>query len=227
MHPLDNVIWHALGTRQAHLGERRDGVRRFLPDVSLLGGMEESTPEHYESLQSLLRAGERLGLFLDSPSPALPQFDTAISVPLLEMVCETEPSKQCTSLAIEPLTSKDVAEMLALTALTLPGPFGPRTHEMGDYFGLRENGKLIAMSGERLKIPGYTEISAVCTHPEHLGKGYARALITLLMERISARGETAFLHVRADNARAIALYESLGFRNRVILQYVVLEKRAA
>ena len=89
--------------------------------------------------------------------------------------------------------------MLELTALTKPGPFGTRTHELGTYIGLREEGKLVAMAGERLKVPGYTEISAVCTHPEHNGKGYAGLLMTEIMRRIRERGETAFLHVRQDN----------------------------
>src|ERR1700675_601744 len=88
-----------------------------------------------------------------------------------------------------PLTQADVPEMLALTKLTKPGPFAARTREMGDYFGIRKEGVLVAMAGERLRVPGFTEISAVCTHPEHLGQGYARRLVTLLLERIHARGE--------------------------------------
>jgi len=114
--------------------------------------------------------------------------------------------------------------MLALTALTKPGPFGTRTHELGTYIGLREEGKLVAMAGERLKVPGYTEISAVCTHPEHNGKGYAGLLMTEIMHRIRDRGETAFLHVRQDNARAITLYERLGFQARKLLHFAVLRR---
>jgi predicted GNAT family acetyltransferase len=104
--------------------------------------------------------------------------------------------------------------MIELTALTKPGPFSTRTHELGTYFGIREGGKLVAMAGERLKVPGYTEVSAVCTHPEHTGKGYARVLMIEVMRGIRQRGETPFLHVRQDNERAIALYERLGFIKR-------------
>ena len=112
------------------------------------------------------------------------------------------------------LGNDDSAEMIELTALTKPGPFSTRTHELGAYFGIREGSKLVAMAGERLKVPGYTEVSAVCTHPDHNGKGYARVLMIEVMRVIRERGETPFLHVRQDNERAIALYERLGFIKR-------------
>jgi predicted GNAT family acetyltransferase len=114
--------------------------------------------------------------------------------------------------------------MMELTALTKPGPFGRRTHELGTYLGIRRDGKLIAMAGERMKIPGYTEVSAVCTHPRHTGHGYARILMTEIMRRILGRGETPFLHVREDNTRAIELYRRLGFSERARLHLAVLRK---
>ena len=101
--------------------------------------------------------------------------------------------------------------MVELAMLTKPGPFGTRTQDLGTYLGIRSEGKLVAMAGERLKVPGYTEISAVCTHPDHTGKGYAGILMTEVMGGIRDRGEISFLHVRCDNTRAIALYERLGF----------------
>jgi predicted GNAT family acetyltransferase len=124
------------------------------------------------------------------------------------------------------LTQADVPEMLALTELTKPGPFGSRTHEMGDYFGICRTGVLAAMAGERLRMPGYTEISAVCTRPEHLGKGYASALIEMLAKRICIRGEVPFLHVRSTNVRAIQVYERLGFRKRASFHYVYCTNKA-
>jgi predicted GNAT family acetyltransferase len=114
--------------------------------------------------------------------------------------------------------------MIELTALTKPGPFGKRTHELGTYLGIRRDGKLVAMAGERLKVPGHTEVSAVCTHPDHTGHGYARILMSEVMRRIRVRGERPFLHVREDNVRAIALYERLGFEARVKLHLAVLRK---
>jgi predicted GNAT family acetyltransferase len=126
--------------------------------------------------------------------------------------------------ALEKLGAGDSEEMIALTALTKPGPFNNRTHELGTYLGIRCNGRLVAMAGERLKVPGYTEVSAVCTHPEHVGRGYARVLMTEVMRSICERGEKSFLHVREDNVGAIGLYEKLGFRRRARVHLAVLRK---
>ena len=225
MHPLDNVIWQALNTRQAPLARRNGSAAVFQTEISILGGLAEPTDQAYRSLASLLDAEERVGLFLESDPRARMGWKIVSSVPLLQMVCEnTEPGKTCDEPAIEPLGEPDVPEMMALTELTKPGPFGRRTREMGDYFGIRVQGKLVAMAGERLRIPGHTEISAVCTHPDYLGQGYATALIGMLMVRIDQRGETAFLHVRPENKRAVELYERLGFKKRVLLRYAILQK---
>jgi ribosomal protein S18 acetylase RimI-like enzyme len=226
MHALDNVIWQALNTSQAHLGKRHKQAGKFFKDVNLLGGFAAPTPENYELMSALLDPGERVGLFLEQPAQPPPGWRIVVALPLLEMVCEdggVPPQGEKGSL-IAPLTEADVPEMLALTRLTKPGPFAQRTREMGDYFGIRVNGELVAMTGERLRIPGYTEVSAVCTHPDHLGRGYATMLITLLIERIRSRGEKPFLHVRGDNQRAIALYERLGFRKRPPLHYAIVDK---
>jgi predicted GNAT family acetyltransferase len=126
--------------------------------------------------------------------------------------------------AILELGQQDSAEMVELATLTKPGPFASRTHELGTYLGIRRDGKLVAMAGERLKLPGHTEVSAVCTHPEHTGHGYAGILMTEVMRRIVARGETPLLHVREDNVRAIGLYERLGFRTRVRLYLALLRR---
>ena len=110
-----------------------------------------------------------------------------------------------------PLTETHVEEMIQLVRLTKPGPFGTKTISFGSYFGIFKNGKLVAMTGQRLHVENYTEISAVCTHPHHLGKGYASVLLQHQLQVILQNGEQAFLHVRSDNERAIALYERLGF----------------
>jgi predicted GNAT family acetyltransferase len=112
-------------------------------------------------------------------------------------------------------------EMLALTQ---PGPFGTRTRELGTYVGIHESGNLVAMAGERLRVPGYTEVSAVCTHPDRSGHGYAALLMQTVIEGIRARKEIPFLHVRADNHRAVSLYETLGFTPRMVLRLVVVRK---
>ena len=225
MHPLDNVIWQALNSSQAHLGRSHKQACKFRKDVNLLGGLSEISQESYDSMAFLLEPDERVGLFLEVP-PQPPMGWTVVAhVPLLQMLCENDAAPSPSNNApVVQLNEADVPDMLALTKLTKPGPFAKRTREMGDYFGIHVNGELVAMAGERLRVPGFTEISAVCTHPDHLGHGYATTLMTLLMERIQKRGERAFLHSRADNARAIALYERLGFRMRPPLHYAILSK---
>jgi predicted GNAT family acetyltransferase len=233
MHPLDNIIWKALTTRQAEFAESFDQARRFVPQVSPLAAFREPTPEGYESLAGLVGTGETIGLFLEAPYQPQPGWSFVAGAPMPEMVCDSGllPADSLGRLSphngepeILELGDADSPDMMALTALTKPGPFGKRTHELGTYLGIRLNGKLVAMTGERLKIPGYTEVSAVCTHPEHTGHGYARILMAEVMRRICGRGETPVLHVRGDNVRAIELYERLGFRQRVLLHFAVLRK---
>jgi predicted GNAT family acetyltransferase len=226
MHPLDNIIWKALTTRQAEFAESFKQARRFTAEVSPLAAFSEPTAEGYESLAGLVDTEQTIGLFLESPYQPQPGWSFLAGAPMPEMVCEGNgvPSSSSYDSKIVELSAADVPEMLALTALTKPGPFHKRTHELGTYLGIRREGKLVAMAGERLKVPGYTEVSAVCTHPEHTGHGYARTLMIEVMQRILERGETPLLHVRQDNVRAIALYERLGFRLRVLLHFAVLRK---
>src|SRR6266567_6198253 len=120
----------------------------------------------------------------------------------------------------------DVPAMMELTELTKPGPFSARTHELGTFFGIRLGNQLAAMAGERMKLDGYTEITAVCTHPSFRGRGYAQALLGAVSRMIMARGETPFLHVFSDNAPAIALYHRMGLRIRCRLYVTVLGNRS-
>lgn len=223
MHPLDNVIWQALTTRQAQFAEGTGPVRRFQREVTSLTAFEKPDDAGYSALADLVGPHGTAALFLPAPYEARDGWSVVGGAPLLEMVCENGHSSE-PALEIVELGPQDSAEMVALAALTKPGPFGARTHELGTYLGIRQGGKLISMAGERLQVPGYTEVSAVCTHPDHLGQGYAGILMTELMKRIRSRGETPFLHVREDNVRAVGLYEKLGFRNRVTVHYVVLRK---
>jgi len=226
-HPLENVIWQALTTRQTRFAETCGQARRFMREVTLLSAFPEPSDEGYSSLAELVGPDGTAALFLDHPYQTRQGWEVVATAPLLQMVCENgSTSATLKDLAIEitELGAPDSTEMIELTSLTKPGPFGRRTHELGNYFGIRRNGKLAAMSGERLKVPGYTEVSAVCTHPEHTGKGYAAVLMSEVMQRIRDRGETPFLHVRGDNDRAIALYERLGFRTRKRGHFAVLRK---
>jgi len=228
MHPLDNVIWTALTTRQTVFAESHAQARRFVPEVTSLAGFSAPTAEGYESLGGLLNSRGTIALFLDEPYQPRAGWDLVSGLPLWQMTCEngngsaSAPSDSGTDLL--ELSAADSPEMIELTALTKPGPFNKRTHELGTYLGIRKSGKLVAMAGERLKVPGHTEVSAVCTHPEHTGHGYARILMTEVMRQIRSRGETPFLHVREDNARAIEIYHRLGFKRRLVSHLAVLRK---
>lgn len=229
MHVLDNVIWQALTTRDAQFAESFEEARRFVREVGPLGAFCEYGPQGFASLAGLVGSGGTVGLFLDDPYEARAGWEFVAGAPLLQMVCDngSTPAQLDSSKdmpALVELGTQDSPEMIELTAMTKPGPFGPRTHELGTYLGIRSRGRLVAMAGERLKVPGHTEVSAVCTHPEHTGKGYAAILMVEVMHRIRERGETPFLHVRADNGRAIEIYKRLGFRERKPGHFAVLRK---
>jgi ribosomal protein S18 acetylase RimI-like enzyme len=232
MHALDNVIWQALTTRHTQFAEIFGQARRFVREVTLLAAFEENNAEGYAALAGLVGAGGTAALFLDGEYRDRNGWELMVGTRLLQMVCEngggqpvgSDPSPGIAPSQIVRLGVQDSPEMVKLAALTKPGPFGSRTHEMGTYVGIRRDGKLIAMAGERLKVPGYTEVSAVCTHPDHTGKGYARLLMTEVMRGIRDHGEIPFLHVRGDNTRAIELYERLGFRTRTMPHLAVLRK---
>ena len=224
MHPLENVIWQALTTRQAHFAESCDNARRFVQQVTSLCAFDQPNHEGYASLARLAGSGGTAAVFLDQPYETRAGWEYVAGAPLLQMVCQNGHGSRSSAASptIVELGASDSREMQELTALTKPGPFGPRTHELGYYVGIRDGGKLVAMAGERMKVPGYTEVSAVCTHPDHLGKGYAATLMAEVMRSIRERGEKPFLHVRSDNARAIAIYERLGFQKRWEGHYAVL-----
>jgi len=231
VHPLDNPIWEALTTSQAHLAKTGKLARRFPNDVTSLGGFAEPVQDAYDSLAAILDDVNATGLVFGSPQRPPAGWTVITGAPLLQMIHENgkmaaASASQSAPRKILELTHADAPEMVTLAQLTKPGPFGLRTRELGTYLGIRHKGRLVAMAGERLRVLGFTEVSAVCTHPDHLGRGHAAALMATLMERIQGQGEVPFLHVREDNTRAIALYERLGFRKRVLLHFAVVQKPA-
>ena len=224
MHPLDNPIWTALTTRQSGFAAGSGVARSFQNEVTSLSGFERADDSGYDALATILGTTRATGVFLDSPYEARDGWEFIAGAPLIQMVASHDESAPAVKIAAEivELGPADSPAMIELTALTKPGPFGKRTHELGGYVGIRDGERLVAMAGERLKVEGFTEVSAVCTHPDYLGRGYAGALMQHVMRGIRARGETPFLHSRADNARAIALYERLGFRVRQRGHFAVL-----
>ncbi|UJR83438.1 GNAT family N-acetyltransferase [Sandaracinus amylolyticus] len=218
---LDNPIWSALTTEQAHLAMRHGDAARFPPAITTLAGVRDD-----EALRALARSlsdGELVGVFADG-TLALPRALSEIDgAPLLQMIHEGPTPERSSD--IDVLSPRDVPSMVALAERTRPGPFGPRTVELGTFLGVRDGeGRLLAMAGQRLRLPGMIEISVVCTDPAHAGRGLAARLMSEQLARIHHAGASAFLHVRADNARAIALYERLGFRPRRRFRYVVLRR---
>jgi ribosomal protein S18 acetylase RimI-like enzyme len=225
---LDRIIWQALTTRQTEFSEAFGEARRFVPEVGPLAAFVGADEKGYESLARLASPRGTIAVFLDSPYQPHRGWSVVAGAPLLQMIYQNGesagPAPAASSPSMVELGALDSAEMVELAALTKPGPFGPRTHELGNFFGIRHEGKLVAMAGERMKVPGHTEVSAVCTHPEHTGHGYAAALMTRVMQGILNRGEVPFLHVRGDNMRAIELYKRLGFRERKSGYFVVLRR---
>jgi predicted GNAT family acetyltransferase len=221
---LNNPVWNALSTDQSYLAQGNHLAKRFPRDVSPFGAMKAQSPSDYEALAQILE-GDTVALCLPSAPVLPPDWKVQISVDVYQMTFHAPPPAR-PSQSFSQLTLADVPEMLALTRLTEPGPFLPRTIELGAYYGIRESGSLVAMAGERLRLTGFTEVSAVCTHPDFRGRGYGNALMSVVISGIMVRGETPFLHVKTDN-QAIALYEKLGFGIRAQLQVAVIQHTAS
>ena len=231
MHALDRPIWNALHTEQARLAQTRGDAVRFDPQVTSLAACARPDGAALADLAALLGAGEITGLLFDE-APALPASLERVDVVAVAQMLHEDAGAVATTRIGPPaaavtLGDPDVPEMLALARLTRPGPFAERSHTLGTFLGVRDGaGQLVAMAGQRMRLPGFHEVSAVCTHPTALGRGLAAALVAELTRRMLAAGDAPFLHVRADNERAIALYRRLGFALRRELVYVIVRRAA-
>ncbi|MFF8731602.1 GNAT family N-acetyltransferase [Streptomyces sp. NPDC015171] len=214
---LDNAVWAALDGPHAHLAERFGRAARYQADLYAFAALADpADPAAWADLGTLLGAGAEVRV---KPAGRVPRGWTVLGdgegVQLVDTALRAEPAPEAVRLGPD-----DVPEILGLVARTRPGPFLRRTVEMGTYLGIRHHGRLVAMAGERLRPPGWTEISAVCTDPAYRGRGLATRLVRAVAAGIRDRGDTPFLHAAADNTAAIRLYESLGFtlrrRNRIV-----------
>lgn len=213
MNPLDRPIWSALTTRQAMFARGAAPAVAFRTDVEPFAATGSDDPDALAALSELAVEGDMLLLIQRDPCPPLPGLKATVETVGVQLV-STQAIEQARPPHVVALGDEDAGEMRSLAQLTRPGPFREATHKLGNFWGIRHDGRLIAMAGERLKVPGMSELSGVCTHPDWRGHGYARLLSAFVTAEIQRRGETPFLHAYADNHGAIGLYKSLGYALR-------------
>jgi len=209
---LDNIFWHALSGPQAHQSSGTSTARRYAEGFSPILAFADPALPDFAALAPYCASGEHF--YVGDWSGAMPAGWTLdAEASMFRMVWDGVLPDEDAQLPCRPLGAPDVAQAVALAELTRPGPFGPRTIELGDYFGIFDGDRLVAMAGERAHAPGLREVSGVCTHPDHQGRGWARRLMLKLIRRQLQRGETPFLHVMSTNAGAHGLYLKMGFRD--------------
>jgi ribosomal protein S18 acetylase RimI-like enzyme len=220
--PLDNPVWHALCGPQATLAEGSGRARRYRREFAEFAALDDGAdPEAWSSLTDVVGPGG-FALVLTADKPRV-GWQVLGTFPVRQMVLDRDPSEiaeldGADDSRVELLGVSDAATMAALVAATEPGPWSTRTHELGDFAGVRLDGRLVAMAGQRMRLADAIEISAVCADPEHRGRGYARAVVATIAARTARAGCVPFLHVRDDNSAAIRVYESLGFRTRTVMR---------
>lgn len=224
---LDNPIWNALLTDHRSLAISEGEARRYPPPIGPLAGTPDQSLESYEALRTLAGPGGILGLFFPD-RPALPSgWSLFRGGVLTQMICRTpqlaKPGTLAAGVTLRKLGTGDVPVMLRLAELTEPGPFRERTIELGIFYGIFEGERLLAMAGQRMRVPGFVEVSAVCTHPDVRSRGYAAILMSEVIRDIGSEGRVPFLHAFADNP-AVRLYERLGFRHRRSFHLAVIKR---
>jgi predicted GNAT family acetyltransferase len=222
-HPLDHPIWTALTTTHQSLAEGDARARRYPTEITPFAAMPDMSAENFAALGALMSPEDIAVLFTpDAVNP--PGEFKVVLADTGEQMIGAPVETPANGVDIVTLGVDDVPDMLELTALTKPGPFSARTHELGTFLGIRVDGKLAAMIGERMKPASYTEITAVCVHPSCRGRGYGQMLLSAISRQILARGEIPFLHVFTSNHSAIALYKRQGMEIRRRLHVTVLKK---
>lgn len=221
---LDRPIWSALTTSQKHLAEGGALARRYPVDMTPFADMVDMSEASFAALGDLMSGSQVAVLFTPEPVEIPAGFKVLLAEPGEQMIGSPADASPRDAEIVR-LGAGDVPAMMALTELTKPGPFAARTHELGTFLGIRARGELVAMAGERMKPGNFTEMTAVCVHPDHRGRGYAQALLAAIARQIEARGEIPFLHVFSSNTSAIALYQRQGMRTRRRLQVTVVVKQ--
>ena len=228
-HVLDNPVWHALIGPQRSFGRATALAARYQSDISPFGALAANvTGAHWVHLAELVGPRGTVSLTGDPPEPP-PTWTVTRETAGIQLVFEGDPDMLASSAGrggrdgdVEGLGPEDVPAMLRLVEVAQPGPFRSRTVRFGGYVGIRHQGHLVAMVGERLRPPGYAEISALATDPAHRNQGLASRLVRVVANGIVRRGEVPFLHASSTNTDAIRLYESLGFTVRRNVVFVLV-----
>lgn len=222
---LDRPVWASLSTTHQPISVGDALARRYAPEINRFASARDDSTAALDTLTACVQPGEQIYL-LQVPRIVIPEGLRAVRLgQVVQLVAHAPvaPPEEAPH-RIVALGEDDTAEMLALVALTEPGPFLSRTQRMGQFFGIRIGGRLAAMAGERFRFPGHTEVSGVCTHPDFRGHGFAKQLSRHVAARIAARGDIAFLHAWKHNTGAIALYQALGFHWRTDAHVALLER---
>jgi predicted GNAT family acetyltransferase len=222
-HILDRPVWSALDTRHRIFANGDKLARRYPASIVPFAASGADDAESLQALGRLVPAGESVFMLQSDPIALPPELTATTTAFGVQMVAEA-PLPAVSDERVQQLTLDDAAEMLALASLTRPGPFTLKALSLGDFWGVKINGRLAAMAGERMKQPGYSELSGVCSHPDFRGGGLGRLLSVFVSNRIMARGEVPYLHAYANNANAIGLYESIGFRLRSKMNVAVVQR---
>ena len=226
MHELDNPAWHALTGEQSPFARVGDRAARYLPDVSPIAAVADRSRDALVELAGFVEPRRFVAVFAPGELPD-ELWRLGATAPLSQWICTDPPAGDARVDWVE-LTDQHAGEMLKLARETNPGPFEARTNRLGDYVGVIRDGRLVAMAGERIRFPGYREVSAVCTDPAYTGRGFAQALVREVVRRQQRAGCVPFLHVRTGSpseAQAIRVYEKLGFRKRRDYAMAVLVRK--
>lgn len=223
-HILDRPVWSALQTGHAALAEGGEKAKRYPPSVVPFGASADNSTESLEALQNLPAAGEVMAIVEAGPVMIPAGLQIVSEATLVQMVAE-QPYPRISDSRIEPLTEADAQDMLDLAMLTKPGPFTLRAQSLGTFWGMKIDGRLVAMGGQRLRQTSFGELSGLCTHPDFQGRGFGKLLFRFVAGEISVRGETVYLHAYTANTAAISLYTALGFRLRSEMNLRVVKRR--
>ena len=224
-HILDRPVWSALSTRHASLAEGGSLARRYPPSISPFAAAIDDSEASLRALAELAPADESL-LLVQADGIVLPRGFIAVSTAAAVQMVAERPVERVADERVELLSEADAADMLALATLTKPGPFSLKAQSLGEFWGVKVDGALVAMAGERMKQDGFTELSGVCSHPDFRGRGLGRLLSLFVAGRIIDRGELPYLHAYATNSAAIALYESMRFALRSMMDVAVVRRQA-